>query len=224
MGRLPTPSAYMSRVAHFAFRKTFTITDTLSSLAGVLVPAALFLIKKPAMDDWLPGAAAWFVLIMVGGAALLRLVTAPYFVWREQEQKIADLEGEIAKPDQQIRATLDQTIAASRVEIMGYATRMFKLDFIRGRTLDQLRESFEHEGVMQHVYHLSYDDEFQTLWGELKEKAYSLVRYVPKPPQYFWDKNTIDYHQQNVDRHWRQGEEALRSQLGKLSRHLLLKA
>lgn len=227
--RHSTPSVYVGKVAHFAFRRTLTYTDTLSVAVSVLVPAIQLVVKQPAMSDWLPGAAAWFVIILVGGSALLRLLTAPYFVWREQEGEMNRLEAELQRPDEKIRASLDQTIAASRVELMGFATRITPIQTLRGSSVEKVKEMFEHQGVLEHVYHLSYDAEFQKLWEELKSAAYNAIRFAPTEPNYSYSglvdqESRRRYYLSNLEQHWQRAEKNIHEIKNNLSRHLFMKA
>ncbi len=43
------------------------------------------------MDAAYQGYVAWTILTIVGGGVALRLATAPYFIWKDDQKEIADL-------------------------------------------------------------------------------------------------------------------------------------
>ncbi|WP_417432978.1 hypothetical protein [Hoeflea sp.] len=67
------------------------VTDKLSIIAGVLIPA-LIAVAGDDMQDTITTMAAWAIIIAVVSGIGFRLVTAPYFIWREDREKIRGLE------------------------------------------------------------------------------------------------------------------------------------
>src|SRR5262249_54692286 len=107
---------YLGLVLQRALERSFRLTDQLSVYAAVLVPAALAL-WGPAMPEALGGYAAVAIVTLVSCLAVLRLLSAPYAVWREQAKEIDDLRKELAKPEQIERHRLAEHLADVRAKL-----------------------------------------------------------------------------------------------------------
>tara|TARA_R110002072_G_scaffold98398_2_gene216432 strand:- start:626 stop:1411 length:786 start_codon:yes stop_codon:yes gene_type:complete len=95
-------SGFLSRIFHQAFAPSIRVVDAV----GILVPPAaggFYWVTGADVPDGLGEALGVWVM---GGAAMvlvLRLVTAPYFVWRVDQKEIRELKGKLNDPSR-IRA------------------------------------------------------------------------------------------------------------------------
>ena len=78
---------YLGECFHRAFRGSVLFTDKVSIIGGVLAPA-LFFVRGEPMDAAYQGYVAWTILTIVCVGIALRLVTAPYFIWRDDKREI----------------------------------------------------------------------------------------------------------------------------------------
>jgi hypothetical protein len=105
---------YLGRVWTFAFRRFALRTDAMQILAASLVPMI-----APYLGVQNPSQANSEVLAYIGMAILalvvIRLLSAPYFIWREDQAEIRELRHELDAPDRrEMEAGLDHRIALRR--------------------------------------------------------------------------------------------------------------
>lgn len=108
---------YMGQVFEFAVRGSVQMTDKLSIMLGPLVTAALAL-SGYTMGESLSGVISIGIAITVFAVILLRLLMAPYFIWKRQNGIIESLEEELARPEQIERKWLAEHIANIRGELV----------------------------------------------------------------------------------------------------------
>ncbi len=87
--------AYYGRLFATAFRPSWTITDALSTIIGLVVPLVgkFYPARELAMKDWtwqIPVAALFSVV-------LLRILLAPYLMFRKQDEEANDTTGQLRK-------------------------------------------------------------------------------------------------------------------------------
>tara|TARA_A100001391_G_scaffold204831_1_gene202058 strand:+ start:338 stop:973 length:636 start_codon:yes stop_codon:yes gene_type:complete len=79
--------------------------------------AVYFNIRGQDMPD---GFETW-MLALIGyafaGVLVLRLLSAPYFIWKEDQARICQLEMSLDRPNQQMRERLAETLASSRIQL-----------------------------------------------------------------------------------------------------------
>lgn len=69
------------------------------------------------MDAAYQGYLAWAILTVVGGGIALRLVTAPYFIWRDDQKEISRLRDEIADTSRKRRQFFEETFLQDRADL-----------------------------------------------------------------------------------------------------------
>ncbi len=69
------------------------------------------------MDAAYQGYLAWTILAVVGGGIALRLVTAPYFIWRDDQKEISRLREEIADTSRKRRQFFEETFLQDRADL-----------------------------------------------------------------------------------------------------------
>lgn len=107
---------YLGKCFHRAFAGSVLFTDKVSIVGGVLAPA-IFFARGEAMDAAYQGYLAWTILAVVGGGIALRLVTAPYFIWRDDQKEISRLREEIADTSRKRRQFFEETFLQDRADL-----------------------------------------------------------------------------------------------------------
>ncbi len=110
------PMGYLGKCFHRAFAGSVLFTDKVSIVGGVLAPA-IFFARGEAMDSAYQGYVAWTILAVVGGGIALRLVTAPYFMWKDDQKEIAELRKTITNTSVKRRQFFEETFLAERANL-----------------------------------------------------------------------------------------------------------
>lgn len=153
--------SYLGAVLRFACKGAILRTDQLSIVAAVLVPA-VFVASGRSMPEWAAAYVAWAIIILVVGVIGLRLLMAPYFLWREQNAKIAELERKQDSPRILERQELARLLAAERRMVAEEATRIRTFILHRQWTAEEVRTVFH--GSERHIDKFWHDEEFQRRW------------------------------------------------------------
>ncbi|MED5550454.1 MAG: hypothetical protein VX529_13955 [Pseudomonadota bacterium] len=107
---------YLSRVLQRTVRPVVRATD----VAGFAVPplaAAYYHFRGQTMPpDFELSMLAW-IGYAFAGLLLVRLISSPYLIWKEDQERIRELECRLDGPNQQIRERLAQTMASSRIQL-----------------------------------------------------------------------------------------------------------
>lgn len=119
---------YLGKCFHRAFSGSVLFTDKVSVVGGVLGPA-LFFARGEAMDAAYQGYLAWTILSVVGGGVALRLVTAPYFIWKDDQKEIARLREEIADTSRKRRQFFEERFLSERANLAIAMSKFTVLDF-----------------------------------------------------------------------------------------------
>lgn len=172
--------SYLAAILRFALRRSFTLTDRLSVIAGVLVPAIWQTTGKP-MPEWLAPYVAWTIIIAVGGGVTLRFVTAPYFIWREQNATINALKIELAKPELSIKARMHDNIASARVDLLDQLMRIHERMGRSAYNPSEYYKSLLHEGAAIPAAKLAHDEAFASLWTTHTKLLAEADRYKDSP-------------------------------------------
>ncbi|MER9304160.1 hypothetical protein NKJ06_31560 [Mesorhizobium sp. M0293] len=102
-------------------------TDKLSIVGGVLVPA-LFSVLGDAVNAAVQAYAAWTIIMIVGGGVGLRLLTAPYFIWRDDQRELVELRGIIADTSVKRRQFFEESFLAERANLAKALAKFAVLD------------------------------------------------------------------------------------------------
>jgi hypothetical protein len=167
---------YLEAIAHFAWRRSLVLTDRLSIIIGVLVPAIARVTGKPVAED-LASTLAWGAIIIVLGGVALRLITAPYFIWREQNKTIAELRAGLAAPEHSMKQAIHADIAAARIGLFEQLSRIHerfgKDSFSKEKYVESLRG--ETTGIL--AAKLQHDPAFKEAWAAHLALADRLHRF-----------------------------------------------
>jgi hypothetical protein len=109
---------YLVLVGKFAFRKSVLLTDRLSFLIGPLVTALLWLRGEPVPDN-VAALVASATVATILAVLFLRLLAAPFFIWRDDQLAIAGLKDELARPERAGRDETHRILAQCRLELAG---------------------------------------------------------------------------------------------------------
>jgi hypothetical protein len=106
---------YLGRVFVFAFARSLLVTDRLSFLIGPLITAALWL-RGERVDNTAELVATATVATILA-VLLLRLIAAPFFVWKEDQMEIAGLKQDLARPERAGAEEMNKLRAQRRVDL-----------------------------------------------------------------------------------------------------------
>lgn len=104
---------YLGRCLRRAFAGSVLLTDKISVVMGVLTPA-LFLVAGKSLDQAYQAYIAWGIILVVGGGIFLRMLTAPYFIWKDDQLRIANLESIITDTSRRRREFFEDTFLSER--------------------------------------------------------------------------------------------------------------
>jgi hypothetical protein len=155
---------YLLRVLRFAFRGFAIRTDVWYAIISLAVSALTGGTDKP-VSEITTHDVAWYFLIAVAVYMGLRLLAAPYYLWKEDQSEISRLRAETNWPDRyEDEATLRYRVAlrtelsdqlAKLVSIAEYSTVPATLALIyEGREQEILQTSFR---IREIISALSYD-------------------------------------------------------------------
>lgn len=205
---------YLAEVLSFAFRRTVTVTDGLSVIIGTVLPAALYLMGSPSMAKDLAGLAALAVVCVAALVALLRLVSAPYFIWKRQQARIAELERELSEPDRQLRAMMRQAEIEDRRQLVAQISQI--ADRVDEATAPEVSAAFS--ALYQLTQRFMIEPEFGPLWTRFVSACW---RYAASKPRRESFATADDFSFADL-RHSGEGYEPVRLAQRDLIRHLLL--
>ncbi len=110
---------YLGQIFAFAFRRTTPAIDGLQVVAASALPA----IARISGAHFAANAST-DALAYIGFAAiafvLLRLLSAPYFIWRDQSQEIAQLKHDLSLPERRERELLVKNRVKSRLNLAAH--------------------------------------------------------------------------------------------------------
>jgi hypothetical protein len=109
---------YIGKVLSFAFRRTTPTIDSLQILAASAVPAGAWLIGFKMAANVTNDVLAYIGAVGVV-FVMLRLLSAPYFIWREQVGEIGALKLELSRPEQIELERIARIRAKARIKLAG---------------------------------------------------------------------------------------------------------
>ncbi|RVB72390.1 MULTISPECIES: hypothetical protein [unclassified Mesorhizobium] len=80
------------------------------------------------MDAAVQAYVAWTIIIIVGGGVGLRLLTAPYFIWKDDQRELAELRGIIADTSVKRRQFFEESFLAERANLAKAMAKFAALD------------------------------------------------------------------------------------------------
>lgn len=175
---------YLGLIVSRAFAGAVLFTDKLAILAGVLTPA-FFQASGEAMPEWVAGYIAWAIIITVAGGILLRLLTAPYFIWREQNSRIAKLEHELASPERQMKEKITDYLADCRLDFVNEIFRVQEMALSTSTKDPTDLLAFQtNERIQRLLKELAFDEELMARWGALSDEISSVIHDRPDPANF----------------------------------------
>jgi hypothetical protein len=153
--------SYPVTVLRFALSGSVLLTDKLSVVAGIVVPALFYVSGKP-MPDWAVGYVASSLVIIVLATAGLRLLFAPYFVWKDQRAEIAELRRQLDSPNRIEREKLAEIMAQERKKVVDEVHRTKRFVVFENWTDEQIKNVFH--GSEESVDLFLNDKTFRELW------------------------------------------------------------
>jgi hypothetical protein len=137
---------YLWLIGHFAFQRSLLLTDRLSFLIGPLVTAMLWL-RGETVPDNVTALVATATVSTIGAVLLFRLFAAPFFIWREDQAKIAIYKGELARPERAGRDEFERLVAKKKLQLASEITDFNMACFVGGENdpLDTIR----HQSIMR---------------------------------------------------------------------------
>ncbi|TVR11122.1 MAG: hypothetical protein EA385_01915 [Salinarimonadaceae bacterium] len=112
--------AYLSLVFAFVFQRAFLRIDIASAVVSALAPGVFFLWGYE-MDPTGITLSVW-LLAAIGVAFAIRVVCAPYFIWRRDQKRIAELQAEIDEPREKRRREMKNRLIDARMAVLNFIT------------------------------------------------------------------------------------------------------
>lgn len=112
---------YFGRIAGFAFQRSLLRTDVLAAVLTALAPVVYFLAGRD-IPEKIALYISMLVAAMVLGVLILRVLTAPYFIWKEDQAEIARLREALGDPKERARRALEAEAVNSRQKIIKFLT------------------------------------------------------------------------------------------------------
>ncbi len=137
-----------------AFAGSVFFTDKLSIMAAVLVPSIL-LVSGRSMTDAIESYIAVAVIVVVGCGVTLRLLAAPYLIWRDDQVTIGNLRAEIGDPDEIARRALEEDKINDRKKVVAFLAAHRVKEMISDMSRNYVSEFAE---LTDHLNRLILDD------------------------------------------------------------------
>ena len=160
---------FLAAIWRFASPKAITRLDTWQIIVGSLVPLFYWLRGLPMPSDALT---YYCSLLGLGalGTVLIRVIIAPYFIWKEQQAKISELSAKLDEPRQlqlriaaenvaKLKLTLVEMIGTMRSAAFTYGIGRPDYDAIKEKFADYLRTA---ERFRKQIEQLSHERDLHT--------------------------------------------------------------
>ena len=166
---------YLHEILSRTFKPSVRITDGLSIMAGVAVPAFYWLQDKPVPEDIL-GPVSFVILTVAAGAIVLRLITAPYFIWKEDGERIDELETALAAPAHKEQELISEILARQKVEAAEEISGVMRL--IQEENVPVADKKAALAKILKYRDKFWLDDEFRELWFKFHEACKELIFFL----------------------------------------------
>ncbi|HET7709009.1 MAG TPA: hypothetical protein VFK50_05675 [Sphingomicrobium sp.] len=139
---------YIGLVVAFAFSRSLLLTDRLSFMIGPLITAVLWLRGEPVPDN-VAALIATATVATIAAVLLLRLLAAPFFVWKEDQLALASLRDQVGRPERVGAEEFSRIKAKRRLELVAnlrdmhwscYRRNLENQDEAMGRTFRLMTE------------------------------------------------------------------------------------
>ncbi|MCW2370969.1 hypothetical protein [Sphingobium sp. B11D3D] len=107
---------YLGQVLSFALRRSTIRTDVMQILAASVLPG-LGVVAGIEMPETTGQIALAYIGLATVALIILRLISAPYFIWKEQVSTVAALQLELSKPERLIFEKLARHRAKARIKL-----------------------------------------------------------------------------------------------------------
>ena len=108
---------YLIKIFGFTFRGLVIRTDALQILLAAAFPSIYHIMGWPMPSELAPSIAA-YIGYAVGTFLLMRLVAAPYFIWKEDQKKIKSIEDKLLLPDKRAKEQMLKAITKRRIDLI----------------------------------------------------------------------------------------------------------
>lgn len=108
--------SYLGSLWRFAVRGFVFKNDTMQIILASMLPAAYLWSGKPMPDGETSKVLAYFGMTTVTFVAV-RFIVAPYFVWKEQNQKIKTLEAALMEPSLKLAEKSAEYVFSRKIEL-----------------------------------------------------------------------------------------------------------
>jgi hypothetical protein len=109
---------YLAKIATFVFSRTVIRTDALQVIAAAAIPAAYRLARLPMPDSTSTEIAA-YIGLFISAYLLIKLICAPYFIWREDQKNIKEIRDAASSPEAEMRKYAMKAVANDRIALAG---------------------------------------------------------------------------------------------------------
>ncbi|MER9426301.1 hypothetical protein NKI88_28240 [Mesorhizobium sp. M0317] len=106
---------------------------------------------------------AWAIIIVVGGGVGLRLLTAPYFIWKDDQKELAGLRGIIADTSVKRRQFFEESFLAERANLAKALAKFAALDLPIGQVAT-INPDAELKPITETAVLFFADGSFKTYW------------------------------------------------------------
>ena len=168
---------YISSVWRFATYRSVSRLDIWQIIAASGVPLYYKVMGWPMPSDTAIWALANLGLLTFGYIAI-RFLTAPYFVWREDQEKIAVLTTELNSPKLIERQRIAEHMATVKMSYQKEITRVRRIFIDKSSAKDQMKKAFHGVEVYSDV--LWHDVLFRSLHEDFADACQEVFAFRTK--------------------------------------------
>ncbi len=107
---------YLPRLFGFATTRSVARTDLLAGVFGVLVPSFFILTGRKVPEDAANLVALWASCTVLAVVAL-RLLAAPYYLWKSDQETISSLKAQLDDPARRRREAFEEGMQNTRAQL-----------------------------------------------------------------------------------------------------------
>lgn len=160
--------SFLGAVTRFAFKGIVLRTDGMQIVAASVMPAIFRALGWP-MPESAQVASLAYIGYAIAAFVILRFLTAPYFIWKEDKALIAGLEQALASPKQRERQIIAERLADERFRLSEEVTRIRSVMISKSTSTDEKRRAFYGSEVMADKFW--NDPLFEEAWEDFHEAA-----------------------------------------------------
>lgn len=188
---------YLGLLFNRAAQKSVLLTDRLTVLIVPFATLVLWLAGVKTTDS-VQETLFLSIAIAVLAVAVLRLVAASYFLWRDDQAEKARLHQDLAAPDREAQATMQRHTLDLRMRLSDRLGRLAAYASYPPAVLEQ-DASFKanYNDLVSEidtlVNQLSYDFPLRIAAIRLRDYCLRLIRDKKEPEDHFWDQRRITF-------------------------------